>query len=83
MPNTDPDLQDVIVGHFYGRARHQSTKENEVTIFDELERAVIEGKAPAAKELTEKGLKEGIKPHEFFPKAIIPAMDEVGRRAGL
>ena len=25
-------------------------------------------------------LKEGIRPGEFFPKAIIPAMDEVGRR---
>jgi methylmalonyl-CoA mutase cobalamin-binding domain/chain len=25
-------------------------------------------------------LKEGVRPSEFFPKAIIPAMDEVGRR---
>jgi len=51
-----------------------------MSIFEELQHAIIDGKAPAAKELTEKGLKEGIKPHEFFPQAIIPAMDEVGRR---
>jgi corrinoid protein of di/trimethylamine methyltransferase len=51
-----------------------------MSIFEELQHAIIDGKAPAAKELTEKGLKEGIKPREFFPQAIIPAMDEVGRR---
>jgi 5-methyltetrahydrofolate--homocysteine methyltransferase len=51
-----------------------------MTIFAELQQAIIDGKAPVAKELAERGLKEGIKPHEFFPAAIIPAMDEVGRR---
>lgn len=49
-------------------------------LFEDLQQAIIDGKAPLAKELTEKGLKEGIKPMEFFPKAIVPAMDEVGRR---
>jgi 5-methyltetrahydrofolate--homocysteine methyltransferase len=48
--------------------------------FEELKQAIIDGKAPVAKELTDKMLKEGIRPGEFFPKAIIPAMDEVGRR---
>jgi 5-methyltetrahydrofolate--homocysteine methyltransferase len=51
-----------------------------MTIFEELQQAIIDGKAPIAKELTYKGLKEGVKPSEFFPKAVIPAMDEVGRR---
>jgi 5-methyltetrahydrofolate--homocysteine methyltransferase len=51
-----------------------------MTLFEELQQAIIDGKAPVAKELTEKMLKEGIRPAEFFPKAIIPAMDEVGRR---
>jgi len=51
-----------------------------MTLFEELQQAIIDGKAPQAKALTEKMLKEGIRPGEFFPKAIIPAMDEVGRR---
>jgi 5-methyltetrahydrofolate--homocysteine methyltransferase len=53
-----------------------------MSIIEDLQRAIIDGKAPIAKELTEKGLKEGMKPQEFFPKVIIPAMDEVGRRMG-
>src|SRR5579862_9993010 len=48
--------------------------------FNELKQAIIDGKAPASRELTEKLLKGGVRPGEFFPKAIIPAMDEVGRR---
>ena len=51
-----------------------------MTQFEELQQAIIDGKAPVAKELTEKMLKEGVRPAGFFPKAIIPAMDEVGRR---
>ena len=51
-----------------------------MTRFEELRQAIIDGKAPVAKELTDQMLKEGIRPAEFFPNAIIPAMDEVGRR---
>ena len=51
-----------------------------MTQFEELQQAIIDGKAPVSKALTEKMLKEGVRPGEFFPKAIIPAMDEVGRR---
>jgi 5-methyltetrahydrofolate--homocysteine methyltransferase len=51
-----------------------------MSIFDDLQQAIIDGKSPVAKELTEKGLSEGARPAEFFPKAIIPAMNEVGRR---
>jgi 5-methyltetrahydrofolate--homocysteine methyltransferase len=51
-----------------------------MTPFEELQQAIIDGKAPVAKELTERMLKEGVRPAEFFPNAIIPAMDEVGRR---
>lgn len=51
-----------------------------MSIFDELRQAIIDGKAPTARELTEKGLREGAKPSDFFPHAVIPAMDEVGRR---
>jgi methylmalonyl-CoA mutase cobalamin-binding domain/chain len=51
-----------------------------MSFFEELRQAIIDGKAPVAKGLTEKGLREGAKPSEFFTQAIIPAMDEVGRR---
>ena len=51
-----------------------------MAIVDELKDAIIDGNAPAAKRLTEQGLNEGIRPGHFFPAAIIPAMDEVGRR---
>ena len=49
-------------------------------LFEEMQQAIIDGKAPVAKQLTEKALSEGIKPAEIFPKVIVPAMDEVGRR---
>jgi len=51
-----------------------------MSTLEELKEAIIDGKAPAAKQLTERGLAEGIRAAEFFPGAIIPAMDEVGRR---
>lgn len=51
-----------------------------MSTLEELKEAIINGDAPAAKRLTGKGLGEGIKPAAFFPEAIIPAMDEVGRR---
>ncbi|MGE5325887.1 MAG: B12-binding domain-containing protein [Deltaproteobacteria bacterium] len=51
-----------------------------MSTLDELKEAIINGDAPGAKRVAEKGLSEGIKPGEFFPAAIIPAMDEVGRR---
>ncbi len=48
--------------------------------FEEMQQAIIDGKAPVVKELTEQALRDGVKPAEFFPKAIVPAMNEVGRR---
>lgn len=51
-----------------------------MSTLDELKEVIINGDAPAAKQLAERGLGEGIKPGEFFSGAIIPAMDEVGRR---
>jgi 5-methyltetrahydrofolate--homocysteine methyltransferase len=51
-----------------------------MSTLEELKEVIINGDAPAAKRLTEKGLSEGLKAAEFFPGAIIPAMDEVGRR---
>ena len=51
-----------------------------MSTLDELKEIIINGDAPGAKQLAERGLGEGIKPGEFFSGAIIPAMDEVGRR---
>ncbi len=51
-----------------------------MSIFDELQQAIIDGKAPVAKEVTERALGEGVRPAELFPNAIVPAMNEVGRR---
>jgi methanogenic corrinoid protein MtbC1 len=49
-------------------------------LFEEMQHAIIDGKVPVVKELTQKALTEGVKPADIFPKAIVPAMDEVGRR---
>jgi 5-methyltetrahydrofolate--homocysteine methyltransferase len=51
-----------------------------MSIFEELQQAIIDGNALAAKELTQRALNEGTKAGELFPKAIVPAMDEVGHR---
>jgi 5-methyltetrahydrofolate--homocysteine methyltransferase len=51
-----------------------------MSLFEEMRQAIIDGKAPVAKELTEKALSKGIKPAEIFPKVIVPAMEEVGHR---
>ena len=51
-----------------------------MTLFEEMRQAIIDGKAPVVKELTQKALNEGVQPADIFPNAIVPAMDEVGRR---
>ena len=51
-----------------------------MSLFEEMQQAIIDGKAPVVKELTQKALSEGIRPADIFPNAIVPAMDEVGRR---
>ena len=50
------------------------------SILDELSQAVIEGNAAAVKELTEKALAQGVTADMIFREALIPGMDEVGRR---
>ncbi len=47
---------------------------------EQLQEAIINGQEPAAKDLAQHLLDEGIKPSDLFPQAIVPAMDEVGRR---
>jgi 5-methyltetrahydrofolate--homocysteine methyltransferase len=51
-----------------------------MTLFEDMRQAIIDGKAPVAKELTQKALSKGIKPADIFPKVIVPAMEEVGHR---
>jgi 5-methyltetrahydrofolate--homocysteine methyltransferase len=51
-----------------------------MSTLEELKEAIINGNAPSAKKLTEAGLSDGTRPGDFFTGAIIPAMDEVGRR---
>jgi len=50
------------------------------SILGELSQAVIVGDATAVKESTEKALAQGIVPDEIFRQALIPGMDEVGRK---
>lgn len=50
------------------------------SILDELSQAVIRGDAAAVKESTEKALAQGVAPERLFREALIPGMDEVGRR---
>jgi len=50
------------------------------SILDELTQAVIVGDAAVVKESTEKALAQGLTPEKIFREALIPGMDEVGRR---
>ena len=50
------------------------------SILGELSQAVIRGDAATVKESTEKALAQGIAPDKIFREALIPGMDEVGRR---
>ena len=45
-----------------------------------LHDAVVDGDAKSAKALTDAALKAGVQPGDLLGKALIPAMDEVGRR---
>lgn len=46
----------------------------------QLYEAIIQGNAPQAKSITQQALKEGVDPQNLLRTAMIPAMDEVGRR---
>ena len=48
--------------------------------FNSLHEAVLQGKAAEAKALTEQALAAGADPLDLVNKAMMPAMDEVGRR---
>jgi 5-methyltetrahydrofolate--homocysteine methyltransferase len=45
-----------------------------------LHEAVLQGRAPEAKALVEEALAAGVDPLELVNRAMMPAMDEVGRR---
>ncbi len=45
-----------------------------------LHDAVVDGDAKSAKALTDAAVKAGVQPGDLLGKALIPAMDEVGRR---
>ena len=45
-----------------------------------LHDAVVDGDAKSAKALTDAAIKAGVQPSDLLGKALIPAMDEVGRR---
>jgi len=45
-----------------------------------LHDAVVDGDAKSAKALTDQAIKAGVAPGDLLGKALIPAMDEVGRR---
>jgi len=49
-------------------------------ILDELSQAVIRGDAVTVKELTKNALAQEMTPERVFQEALIPGMDEVGRR---
>jgi 5-methyltetrahydrofolate--homocysteine methyltransferase len=45
-----------------------------------LSQAIINGIVSSAKELTQAALREGLKPEEILDEALVPGMEEVGRR---
>jgi 5-methyltetrahydrofolate--homocysteine methyltransferase len=49
-------------------------------VLDDIKQAVIDGNANASKDLTNKALSGGASALDIFQEALIPAMDEVGRR---
>ncbi len=51
-----------------------------MTTLESMRQAIIGGQAVRTRELTAQALAEGLSPAEVFPGAIVPAMDEVGRR---
>jgi 5-methyltetrahydrofolate--homocysteine methyltransferase len=48
--------------------------------FEKLHQAVLDGDQKGARSLTEAMLVEGVAPMDLITKAMVPAMDEVGRR---
>ncbi len=48
--------------------------------YDELTSALISGKAPVVKELTEKALSEGESPQDVLTKGLVAGMNVVGQR---
>jgi 5-methyltetrahydrofolate--homocysteine methyltransferase len=47
---------------------------------ENLSQAIINGVVSSAKELTQAALREGLKPEEILDEALVPGMEEVGRR---
>jgi corrinoid protein of di/trimethylamine methyltransferase len=45
-----------------------------------LYHAILEGKAPDARSIVQQALEKGVDPQRLLDEAMIPAMDEVGRR---
>jgi corrinoid protein of di/trimethylamine methyltransferase len=45
-----------------------------------LYQAILEGQAPAARAVVQEALAAGVDPQQLLDEAMIPAMDEVGRR---
>ncbi len=54
--------------------------ESSMPEFEKLHQAVLDGDQKGARSLTEAMLAEGVEPMEMISKAMVPAMDEVGRR---
>ena len=60
---------------------HQSeTKEESKNIRDRLKKAIIEGDKEKIVALVDEALKEGMKPMDVSSSALIPGLEEVGRR---